>query len=136
MKKLIFILIAVLFIVLSVGYTQTTYYANQVTITWDAPTTYENGDLLPVDLDIYYDVFIREKGGEQIYLGEILSPPYTVTFPAPNRKYDIGVLAKYQLEGNWFYSVVNWSIDDILNTEGWDVGFFVPASPPTNLRIE
>ncbi len=97
---------------------------------------YENGDLLPVDLDIYYDVYIREKGEAQVYLGEVLSPPYTITFPVVNKKYDIGVLAKYQLDTTWFYSAMNWSIDDALNAESWDVGFFVPANPPTNVRIE
>lgn len=136
MKKLITVLVIVLLVGLSVGYTQTTYYANQVTITWDAPTTYENGELLPIDLDIYYDVYIREKGGAQVLQGEVLDLSYTITFPDANKKYDIGVLAKYQLDTTWFPSVVNWSIDDTLNTESWDVGFFVPANPPTNLRIE
>lgn len=137
MKKFILLFIIVLLItMMTVGYTQTTYYANQVTITWNAPTTYENGELLPVDLELSYDVYIREKGGEQTYLSEVLNPPYTVTFPIPNKKYDIGVLAKYQLGTTWFYSTVNWSIDNTLNMEGWDVGFFVPASPPTDLRIE
>lgn len=130
-----FIIIAILLITI-IGYAQTTYYANQITITWDAPTTYENGDLLPVDLDIYYDVYIREKGELQIYLGETIGITYLITFPNPNKYYDIGVLAKYQLDNTWFYSIVNWSIDDTLNMEAWDVGFFVPANSPINLRIE
>lgn len=136
MKRLIIVLMIILFLGMSIGYTQTTYYANQITIIWDAPTTYENGDPLPVGLDIYYDVYIREKGGVQVLQGEVLDLSYTITFPDANKKYDIGVLAKYQLDTTWFYSTVNWSIDDTLNTESWDVGFFVPANPPTNLRIE
>ncbi len=107
MKKFILVVFLLLTVI---GYAQTTHYANQVTITWDAPTNYENGDPLPIDLDIVYDVYIREKGGEQIKQGEGLSePPFTITFPQPNRKYDIGIIAKYQLDDTWFYSAMNWS---------------------------
>ena len=136
MKYIRWFIIGLLFYITIIGYAQITYYANQITITWDAPTAYENNDPLPVDLDIYYDVYIREKGGVQILQGEVLNPPYTITFPDANKKYDIGVLAKYQLDTTWFYSAMNWSIDDTLNAESWDVGFFVPANPVTNVRIE
>ena len=131
MKYFRWLIIIAMMLVTIIGYTQTTYYANQVTITWDASTTYENGDLLPAGIDIYYDVYIREKGEEQIYLGETIEITYLITFPIVNKKYDIGVLAKYQIGTDWLYSSILWSIE-----EGWDVGFFVPASPPTNLRIE
>ncbi len=136
MKYIRWFIIGLLFYITIIGYAQITYYANQITITWDAPTTYENGDPLPVDLDIYYDVYIREKDGEQIYLGETMGITYSVTFSIANKKYDIGVVAKYQLDNTWFYSVMNWSIDDVLNQESWDVGFFVPVDPPMNIRIE
>lgn len=136
MKKLWIILFIVLMMVLTIGYSQTTYYANQITITWDAPTHFINDDPIPPETIITYDVYIREKGGPQVLQSEVSGPPFTITFPTPNRKYDIGVLAKYQLDSTWFYSVMNWSIDDTLNAESWDVGFFVPANPPTNVRIE
>lgn len=131
MKKLKIIIVIILILMFSIGYSQTTYYANQVTITWDAPTTYENGDPLPSELEMFYDVYIREKGGEQIFQVEVANPPYTITFPTSNRKYDIGVLAKYQVDTDWIYSTILWSIE-----EGWDVGFFVPVAPVSNLRIE
>lgn len=128
MKKLILIVFLLLTVV---GYSQTTHYANQVTITWDAPTTFEDGTLIPPEINIDYDVYLREKGGEQVLIAEIQYPPYTVTLPTPGLKYDIGVLAKYQVGDDWLYSVIAWSIQ-----EGWDVGFFVPANPPINLRIK
>ena len=128
MKKLIltlFILTAM------IGYTQTTHYANQVTITWDAPAEYINGDPLPVELELSYDVYIREKEGEQVLIETISNPPYTITFPNPNMKYDVGVLAKYPIGDDWLYSVILWSIQ-----EGWDVGVFIPTAPVINMRIE
>ena len=55
----------------------------------------------------------------------------TITFPNPNMKYDIGVLAKYPIGDGWLYSAVLWSIE-----EGWDVGVFIPTAPIINMRIE
>ncbi len=136
MKKFIWIVLFIILLIATVITAQTTYYANQITITWDAPTHHTNGDILDPAIVIEYDVYIREKGGVQILQGEVPSPPYTITFPDANKKYDIGVIAKYQLDTTWFYSAMNWSIDDTLNDESWDVGYFVPANPVTNLRIE
>ena len=110
---------------------QTTHYANQVTITWDTPTEYSNGDPLPLDMVILYDVYIREKGEGQVFIAEIDVPPYTITFPNPNTIYDVGVLAKYALGTGWMYSAILWSVE-----EGWDVGWFLPTSSPANVRIE
>ena len=111
--------------------TAQTHYADQVTVEWDAPTTYDNGDPIPAGLILTYDVYIREKGGSQVFVGETMTLEYTVTLPAPGMKYDIGVLAKYPVDSDWIYSVVAWSIE-----EGWDVGFFVPAAQPDNLRVQ
>ena len=134
MKKFILLFtIVVLILASAIGFGQTTHYANQVTILYDAPTTDVDGNPLSqstIDA-LFYDVFIREKGGEQVYIGETDLLEYVVTLPTPGLKYDIGVLAKYPVDDDWIYSAIAWSTE-----EGWDVGFFVPVSPVTNLRIE
>ncbi|KKN05478.1 hypothetical protein LCGC14_1086850 [marine sediment metagenome] len=129
-KYFAWVIIGLLISVAAVGLAQTTHYANQVTITWDAPTTFESGKPIPTEIVLSYDVFIREKGGEQVLVETVDNPPYTVTFPDPGYKYEIGVLAKYYVDEQPMYSAILWSIQ-----EGWDVGFFEPASQVTNFKV-
>ena len=106
MKKLIFIIILILG--LSIGYSQSIEYTNQVTVEWD--------EVLPIELTdtISYQVWIDSVMTGIVMAGETNLLEYTITF-VEEGEYIIGVNTKRVVAstGDIVYSDINWSNVDV-----------------------
>lgn len=132
MKKLIFIII--LMLGLSIGYTQSIEYTNQVTVAWD--------EVLPIELTdiISYQVWIDSTATGILMVGEIDLLQYTITF-IEEGGYIIGVGTKRVVEvtGDSVYSDINWSYEDVppgATPDPFVVNYVKGIQIPENLRLQ
>ncbi len=132
MKKLIFIII--LMLGLSIGYSQSIEYTNQVTVAWD--------EVLPIELTdiITYQVWIDSIMTGIVMAGETDLLEYTITFTQEG-EYIIGVNTKRIVAstGDIVYSDMNWSNEDIpvgATLIPFVVRYIKPIQSPGNLRLQ
>ena len=124
MKKIYILLLIVLFLVLSIGYSQESYYANQVTVEWDAVSV-DSGS-------VSYNVYI-ELGGNITKIGDTVDTNYTITFTEEG-KYNIGVSAVRTVDDEVLESDITWSnIEGVPNP--FDVKYYIKPSKPANLKL-
>ena len=135
MKKLIFIIIFIL--VLSVGYSQSIEYTNQVTVEWDKVLPIE-----PTDI-INYQVWIDSAMTGQQKVDETELLQYTITF-VEEGEYIIGVSAKRIIApspefpaGDIFYTGINWSnVNGVSTPNPFVVRRIDPIQSPEGLRLQ
>ncbi len=131
MKKIV--LIIILMMGLSIGYSQSIEYTNQVTVEWDEVAKIESTDI------VTYQVFTASDMFGIILVGETDLLEYTLTF-IEEGEYTIGVNAKRELmSGDIVYSVVNWSNEDVpagATPIPFVVRYIKPIQEPENLRLQ
>ena len=124
MKKTLIILLAVLLIGLSIGYSQELVIGTQQTISWDAVSVSQG--------TISYEVGLRDSSNSVTVLGETTDLSYTFDVPSGDT-YVVGVRTKLVLDGNTYYSDWNWSdVDGESTPNPFVLLQAVPA--PLNLR--
>ena len=143
MKTLLMTLLMLL--VASVASAETWHKVNQATAAWDQPATLENGESIPAQDVIRYDVYLKDKrtGVETKIANNILERQYTITVPAEAMVW-IGVQALRYVsvdglipDGEEPYrSDFAWSSNpaDCLNNETFGLRNHVPPGKPTGLR--
>jgi hypothetical protein len=120
MKKLVFILLAVLLVSCST-FAQEILYRDSATLQWDAITTDANGDpLLPEDT-VEYEVYIYDSAltiddqnvANLIAIGTTSLTEQLITFPS-RRNWYAGVRAKLT-DGSGYvtYSEIAWSYEEV-----------------------
>lgn len=114
--------------------------ANQVTVAWDPVTTLSNGDPIPPNDTVTYNVYIRNvaTSTETMVGTGIVNTSYTITFSAEG-KYLVGVSTVRIPEGTTeeMESVVGWSDDPAIATGGtFGVQMFLLPSNPVNLHVQ
>ncbi len=130
MKKIVLIIILIMGI--SIGYSQSIEYTNQVTVEWDEVAKIESADI------VTYQVFTASDMLGIILVGETDLLEYTLTF-IEEGEYTIGVNAKRELiSGDIVYSVVNWSSEDVpigATPNPFVVRYIKSIQSPENLRL-
>ena len=141
MKKIIGLILGILFLMVGVVQAQTWYNVNQFTCAWDAVTTDDDGDPLPVDGVLHYRLYLANADTDptkanpvQVYDGTTLET--TVTLNTKGR-YFVGVKAA------WVYtdlseltSEINWAneIEYQETVDLWAIRHHVSPKPPKNLK--
>ena len=124
MKRIFIILLAVLLIGLSVGYSQELVIGTPQIINWDAVTVSSG--------TISYEVGLKDSSDNVTILGETTELSYTFDVPSGDT-YVVGVRTKLILDSTTYYSDWNWSnIDGESTPNPFVLLQAVPA--PTNLR--
>lgn len=141
MKK-IFMIIMILF-VLYIGSASAVDWkvTNQVTIAWDAPTTFTDGTPLVSSVIIRYKVYLSNAitdpdKSNPVLLGETDQLEYTVTLNVEG-KYFAGVSsARYDDSGQQLNeSDINWSdTNGIWTPAPFGLAHYLLVGPPANLR--
>ncbi len=132
MKKIVSLII--LMMGLSIGYSQSIEYTNQVTITWDEVLPIETTDI------ITYQVWFDSTATGLQMVGEIDLLVYTITFSVEGG-YVVGVGTR-RVEvntGDSVYSEINWSYEDIppgATPDPFVVNHVKGIQEPMNLRIQ
>jgi len=131
MKKIV--LIIILIMGLSIGYSQSIEYTNQVTVEWDEVSPIEITDI------ISYQVWIDSSMTGIVMIGETDLLQYTITFTQEG-EYIIGVNTKRVVAstGDIVYSDMNWSNEDIpvgATLIPFVVRYIKPIQSPENLRL-
>ena len=131
MKKIV--LIIILIMGLSIGYSQSIEYTNQVTVEWDEVSPIEITDI------ISYQVWIDSVMTDIVMIGETDLLQYTITFTQEG-EYIIGVNTKRVVAstGDIVYSDMNWSNEDIpvgATLIPFVVRYIKPIQSPENLRL-
>ena len=129
MKKIV--LIIILIMGLSIGYSQSIEYTNQVTVEWDGVLPIEITDL------ISYQVWIDSSMTGIVMIGETDLLQYTITFTQEG-EYIIGVSTKriVAITGDIVYSEMNWSNVNGVNMPSPFVVRYIEGIPsPGNLRL-
>ena len=112
MKRL-WIIIVVLLVGFSFAMAQNIHEANQATIGWDAPQFLIDGNPIPTEDAIAYNVFIRPNGDTAIPnpVGTVPELQYTIT--VPDGLYEAGVSALRYIAGTGapYESDILWSLD-------------------------
>ncbi len=81
MKKITFALLALLFLIVSITYSQEVHYVRQVNLSWDEVTTYESGAPIGTDEYVSYMVYLRDDATQERFTIENLtSTEITFTF--------------------------------------------------------
>ncbi len=130
MKKIVLIIILIMGI--SIGYSQSIEYTNQVTVEWD--------EVLPIEITdiISYQVWIDSSMTGIVMIGETDLLQYTITFTQEG-EYIIGVSTKriVAITGDIVYSEMNWSNVNGVNTPfPFVVRYIKPIQSPGNLRLQ
>ncbi len=132
MKKIFFGLVIILMLGLSIGYSQSIEYTNQVTVAWDEVLPIE-----PTDV-ISYQIWIDSAMTGIVIVGETDLLQYTITFTQEG-EYIIGVNTKriVAITGDIVYSEMNWSNVNGVNTPSpFVVRYIKPIQSPENLRLQ
>jgi len=121
------VLFIVIFIALSVGYTQEVINTNQATVTWDEVTG--------ITGVVSYEVFARNRITlEEASLTFVNVPPVVVTTPGEG-DWDIGVRTIRQIDGKILYSIMNWSnVNGVWTSNPFFLRHYIPPEAPKNLR--
>ncbi len=132
MKKIIFGLVIILMLGLSIGYSQSIEYTNQVTVEWD--------EVLPIELTdiITYQVWTDSTMTGIVMAGETDLLEYTITF-GEEGEYIIGVNTKRVVAstGDIVYSEMNWSnVNGIWTPSPFLVRYIKPILSPESLRLK
>ena len=129
MKKAILVLLFIFTAV--IVFSQEIVYTNQVTFTWDVTTTLTNGNPIPAEDIVTYEVYRNDE-----LMDEIDLPPYTMTIE-PEITTRVGVRGKRvtAIYGEIAHSEYLWS--DIGGVpEPWVVRSILPPNDVENMRIE
>lgn len=136
MKKLLIGFLFILSFGLSIGYSQTPQYVNQLTVEWDAVLPIE-----PTDI-ISYQLWTDSVMAGIVMDGETDLLVYTFTFTVEG-EYILGVSTKRELQLPSFteivYSDINWSdVDDPVGStpDPFVVRYIKPIQSPGNLRLQ
>jgi len=127
MRKILTLILFVMMIVLSIGYTQEAINTNQATVTWD-----EVAGMTGV---ISYEVFIRNRITlEEVSLTFVDAPPVVVTVLGEG-DWDVGVRTIKEIDGQILYSVMNWSnVNGVWTPNPFFLRYYIPPVSPENLR--
>ena len=119
---------------------QTWHNVNQFTCAWDAVTTDDNGDSLPVDGEMHYRLYIANADTDpdktnpvQVYDGIDLQTIVTLNIKG---RYYVGVQAVWiYTDNSELASIINWA--DEIEYQGtidlWAIRYYVAPMPPENL---
>jgi len=127
MKKIWIVVLVVLLAVFSFAMAQEIHWADQKTVTWDAPVTLIDGSPIPPEDVLAYNMYMRHEDGTEVFIETTPTMPYTYT--VPEGVHHVGVSAVRYIGGAGapFESEVLWS--DFL------LGYGRPPAVPENIRI-
>ena len=104
MKKIFVIFLIILILGLSLGYSQQIVIGPLHIITFDE-VDYGYGM-------ITYEIWLRDSTGLDIYIEEIMLPPYTVDITGYEGIINVGVATKWVHDGKTDISEINWSFEN------------------------
>ena len=132
MRKIWILVLIVMLAAFTVAFSQTVHWADQKTVTWDAPTHLSNGNPIPPGDTIAYRTYLKHEDDSVEYIEETLDFPYVVTIP--EGVFDFGVCAVRYIPGvsTPGVSLIIWSSDA---DPPFLLGNIVPPDVPGNLRI-
>jgi hypothetical protein len=140
MKKLVCIAAFFFLFTAPMALAQTWYHANEFTCAWDAVTTDADGDPLPADATIEYEVFLANAVTDpdktspvSVWRGTELTATIALNTKG---QYYVGVKSILVfLDGTELVSDFNWSdVLDARNGEEWAVRHHAPPLKPGNFR--
>ena len=108
MRKL-WIVALVLMLGFSFAMAQTVHWADQKTITWDAPLTLVDGSPISSEDIIAYNVYLRHEDATVSFLEITSTIPYTVTVPEGIHYVGVSAIRYIGGAGTPFESEVLWS---------------------------
>jgi len=128
MKKL-WIVVLVLLMGFSFAMAQEIHWADQKTVTWDAPTLLIDGTPIPSEDVLAYNTYLQNYDTDELIVVETV-PTMPYTYTVPEGKFWVGVSALRYIGGvgSPFESEVTWS--DFL------LGYGRPPAAPVNIRIQ
>lgn len=113
MKKLWIIVIVFMFVAAMVAWSQVIYEANQITVGWVAPEFLVDGNPIPSEDVLAYNVFIRPNGSQDIPdpLDTVYELTYVIT--VPDGVFEAGVSALRYIggAGSPYESEILWSLE-------------------------
>ena len=127
MKRL-WITVTILLFAFSFAMSQEIHWADQKTVTWDAPTLLVDGTPIPPEDVIAYNMYMRHEDGTEVFVETTSNMPYTYTVSEGVHHVGVSAIRYIAGAGTPFESEVTWS--DFL------LGYGRPPVAPVNLRVE
>lgn len=142
MKKVVFLaIIALVFGSLSIALAQTWHNQAQVTVAWDAVTTYQNGTAISSDEVVAYQLFAEDvdSSAGRFMVGETRDTQYTISFESEG-SYLLGVRA-VRKDGNGTVlsrSSIVWSDNatEVANGETFGVRYYEQPASCSGFRMQ
>ena len=135
MKKILFALLGVLLMIGVASAQWTPFYTNQMTVKWVASDTLVNGDPLPAEDSMEYEILIKQlPDGEEQVLGRTTELVYTVTVLSEG-EWAIGLRAiRILASGSEVPSETNWSTENGEATPNpFSAMYILPPTVPMGL---
>ena len=107
MKKM-WLVVLVLLVSFSFAMAQEIHWANQITVTWDAPTLLVDGTPIPAEDVLAYNMYLKSEDETVEFIETVSTMPYTFTLQ--EGVYDPGVSALRYIggAGEPFESDITW----------------------------
>lgn len=134
MKSTFIKILIVLFLIAPFLIAQEVHYANQVTVAWDPVS--DTGTITYEVFITPYPIVDPQNPGAHNLVGETAATDYTITFQTEG-KYAVGIRTKKSIDGEIFYSDINWSDENGVYTPNpFILGYYIPPDVVTNFRME
>jgi len=110
MKKLW--IVVVLLVGFSFAMAQEIHWADQITVEWDAPTLLVDGNPIPPEDVIAYNMYLRPDGAAtEPLVGTVSGLQYTYTLPEGIHEAGVSAVRYIGGVGSPFESTILWSLD-------------------------
>jgi len=138
MKKLWFVIFLLFFGIANIASSETWHKANQITIGWDVVTNNVDGDPIPVEDIIKYNVYIKDKKTSTETLMTETDVNQVILSFTDEGFYYIGVQAARYIPDDTepILSTISWSSDVSVCLDGvtFGVRYHVPPGGPQNIK--